>query len=248
MAQRRMFSPDIVESDAFLDMPTSSQVLYFHLGMYADDDGFVNPKRIMRMVGVQDDDLKVLISKRFVLPFDNGVVVIKHWKINNLVRKDWYKETQYLEQKKLLYIKDNGVYTDNPSHKILVNENVPSSLTNRQHRLGKVRLGKDTKYIASEDAQLLAVKKNTPSQDAENFFSGGAYYKILLSDFSANNDPRVIEEEFKKFALYWTEPNKSGTKVRWQQQPTFEVKRRLYTWMSRKNEQKISKGKVINGL
>ncbi len=126
-----MFSPDIVESDAFLDMPSSSQALYFHLGMNADDDGFVNPKRVMRMVGVSDDDLKVLIGKRFVLIFENGVIVIKHWKINNLVRKDWYKETQYIEQKKQLKIKENGAYTE------LVNE----MLTVRQHRLGKVRLG-----------------------------------------------------------------------------------------------------------
>lgn len=132
MAQRRMFSPDIVGSDAFFDMPTSSQALYFHLGMYADDDGFVNPKKIMRMMGAGDDDLKVLITKRFVLPFENGVVVIKHWRINNLVRKDWYKETQYVEEKKELKIKDNGAYTE------FVNE----PLTTRQHRLGKVSIGK----------------------------------------------------------------------------------------------------------
>ncbi len=140
MAQRRMFSPDIVGSDAFLDMPTSSQCLYFHLGMYADDDGFVNPKRIMRMAGVSDDDLKILITKRFVLPFENGVVVIKHWRINNLIRKDWYKETQYLDQKKLLTVKENQAYTE------LVNE----SLTNRQHRLGKVSIVKNSLVIDSK--------------------------------------------------------------------------------------------------
>lgn len=126
-----MFSPDIVGSDAFIDMPISSQALYFHLGMYADDDGFVNPKRIVRMVGLADDDLKVLTAKRFILPFENGVIVIKHWKINNLVRKDWYKETKYVEQKSRLKTKDNGAYTE------LVNE----PLTTRSHRLGKVRLG-----------------------------------------------------------------------------------------------------------
>lgn len=131
-----MFSPAIVESDAFLDMPTSSQALYFHLGMYADDDGFVNPKRIMRMVGVSDDDLRVIIAKRFVLPFENGVVVIKHWKINNLIRKDWYQETKYLEQKKQLKLKDNGAYTEADKH--IVNELLPNSLT--QVRLGKDRL------------------------------------------------------------------------------------------------------------
>src|SRR3990167_11099146 len=123
MAQRRMFSPAIVESDAFLDMPASSQALYFHLGMYADDDGFVNPQKIMRMMNASADDLRVIVTKRFVLPFENGVVVIKHWRINNLIRKDWHKETQYIEEKSRLVIKDNGAYTE------IVNE----PLTSRQH-------------------------------------------------------------------------------------------------------------------
>jgi hypothetical protein len=127
MAQRRMFSPQIIDSDAFLDMSSSAQSLYFHLGMRADDDGFVgNPKKILRMVGGNDDDLKILIAKRFVLIFETGVIVIKHWRINNLVRKDWYKETSYLEEKNQLKIKENGAYTE------LVNENTPK-LT---HRLG----------------------------------------------------------------------------------------------------------------
>jgi len=135
-----MFSPDIVESDAFLEMPISSQALYFHLGMFADDDGFVNPRKIMRMIGVGEDDIKVLIAKRFVLTFENGVIVIKHWKINNLVRKDWYRPTQYAEQLGMLEVKDSGAYTErNADVPMLVNE----SLTTRQRRLGKVRLGKD---------------------------------------------------------------------------------------------------------
>lgn len=112
MAQRRLFSPDIVESDAFLEMPTSTQALYFHLGMNADDDGFVNPKKIMRMMGAVDDDLKVLIGKRFVLPFENGVVVIKHWLVHNSIRKDRYHATQYREEKARLVVKEGGVYTD----------------------------------------------------------------------------------------------------------------------------------------
>src|SRR3990167_8943163 len=141
MAQRRMFSPAIVESDAFLDMPASSQALYFHLGMYADDDGFVNPQKIMRMMNASADDLKVIITKRFVLPFENGVVVIKHWRINNLIRKDWYKETQYLEHKNQLKLKENGAYTE------LVN----GSLTVRQRRLGKVSLGKVINVASSAD-------------------------------------------------------------------------------------------------
>jgi hypothetical protein len=112
MAQKRMFSHEIVSSDAFLDMPVSTQLLYFHLGMAADDDGFVNPKRIMRTVGVSDDDLKVLIAKRFLLPFESGVVVIKHWLIHNLVRADLYKETSYRKEKSQIGLNDSGAYTE----------------------------------------------------------------------------------------------------------------------------------------
>src|SRR3990167_2929616 len=112
MSHRRLFSPDIVGSDAFLEMPVSSRELYFQLGMYADDDGFINPKKIMRMVGAGDDDLKVILTKRFALPFESGVIVIKHWLIHNTIRKDRYKETQYLEEKKMLKIKENGSYTE----------------------------------------------------------------------------------------------------------------------------------------
>src|SRR3990167_8414173 len=108
MAQRRMFSPDIVCSDAFFEMPNSSRELYFQLGMKADDDGFVNPRGIMRLTGASEDDLKMLFHKRFALPFQSGVIVIKHWKINNLVRKDWYKPTLHQEEKKLLETKENG--------------------------------------------------------------------------------------------------------------------------------------------
>jgi len=112
MSQRRMFSPDIVCSDEFLDMPISSRELYFQLGMRADDDGFVQPKSIMRLVGSSDDDLKVLLTKRFLLPFQSGVVVIKHWLIHNLIRADLYKETNYKKEKSLLGLNEYGAYTE----------------------------------------------------------------------------------------------------------------------------------------
>ena len=108
-----MFSKDITGSDAFRDMPTSSQNLYFHLGMEADDDGFLgNYKALMRGVGSTDDDLKILLTKRFLLLFKSGVIVVKHWLINNTVRSDRYNETKYLEEKKSLYIKENKGYTE----------------------------------------------------------------------------------------------------------------------------------------
>lgn len=112
MATRRMFSQDIVTSDAFLDMPISSQVLYFHLSMRADDDGFVNPKMVMRLIGSSSDDLTVLLVKRFLLSFESGVVVVKHWLIHNLIRSDLYKETMYKKEKKTLGLNENGAYTE----------------------------------------------------------------------------------------------------------------------------------------
>ena len=112
MAKKRMFSQQITESDSFLDMPLSTQALYFHLGMSADDDGFVNnPKRIQRVIGANEDDLKLLIAKNFVLAFESGVVVIKHWKINNYIQKDRYTPTVYQEEKAQLFEKPNRAYT-----------------------------------------------------------------------------------------------------------------------------------------
>lgn len=116
MAQRRMFSLQIVDTDAFMDMPLSAQALYFHLGMRADDDGFVsNARRIQKLVGAADDDLKLLLAKRFILIFESGVIVLKHWKISNYIQKDRYKPTLYREEKATLFLKPDGAYTDHPS-------------------------------------------------------------------------------------------------------------------------------------
>ena len=112
MAERRMFTKKITNSDAFIDMPLSTQALYFHLNMEADDDGFnSSPKKVQRMIGASDDDLRLLFAKNFVIPFESGVVVIKHWKLHNYIQNDRYKETVYLEEKRLLETKENKVYT-----------------------------------------------------------------------------------------------------------------------------------------
>ena len=111
MAQKRMFDKTITNSDEFLDMPDSSQNLYFHLSMNADDDGFVNNwKSIMRMTGHKEDDLKVLVAKQFIIPFDSGVIVIRHWRINNYLRSDRYVETKFKEEKNKLSLDNNLVY------------------------------------------------------------------------------------------------------------------------------------------
>ena len=112
MAHKRMFSKDITESDAFADMPLTTQALYFHLGMNADDDGFINnAKRIQRGIGASADDLNLLIAKKFLIKFDSGVVVIKHWRVNNTIRNDRKNDTKYSDEMNLLTVKENGAYT-----------------------------------------------------------------------------------------------------------------------------------------
>jgi hypothetical protein len=144
MAERRMFAKQIIDSDAFLDMPTSSQALYFHLGMRGDDEGFVNnPKKILRMIGSNDDDMKILISKNFIIPFDSGVCVIKHWKIHNYIRADRLQETVYQDERKQITIKNNDVYSMSDISQSDVGQ------MSEQVRLGKVRLGKVSKPSSS---------------------------------------------------------------------------------------------------
>lgn len=111
MAQKRMFDKSITNSDDFIDMPDSAQNLYFHLSMNADDDGFINNwKNIMRMTGHKEDDIKILIAKQYVIPFDSGVIVIKHWRINNYLRGDRYVETKFKAEKQQLQVDTNMVY------------------------------------------------------------------------------------------------------------------------------------------
>ena len=140
MAERRMFAKTIIDSDAFLDMSLSTQSLYFHLSMRADDDGFVNnPKKIERMIGCGDDELKMLVTKKFIIPFESGICVIKHWKIHNYIQTDRYKETVYKEEKARLEIKDNKAYKYLDAACIQ-----PVYKMETQDRLGKDRLGKDS--------------------------------------------------------------------------------------------------------
>lgn len=135
-----MFAKSIVDSDAFLEMPMSARLLYYDLSMRADDDGFVNsPRKIMKFVGATNDDMNILIARKFVIAFDNGVVVIKHWRIHNYIQSDRYKETNYKEQKALLTLDENKAYKmamDTPCI-----QNVSSLDT--QVRLGKGSIGKD---------------------------------------------------------------------------------------------------------
>lgn len=139
MAERRMFAKTIIDSDAFLDMPLSAQALYFHLSMRADDEGFVgNPKRIRSMVGASEDDLKLLLVKRFILAFESGVVVIKHWKIHNYIQSDRCKPTTYIEEKNTLALDGKKAYIEKTDTDCI--QNGYSSDT--QFRLGQGRVDK----------------------------------------------------------------------------------------------------------
>nr|WP_242690646.1 DNA replication protein [Enterococcus faecalis] len=157
-----MFAKTIIDSDAFLDMPLSTQSLYFHLSMRADDDGFINnPKKIQRMVGCGDDDLKLLIAKRFILVFDSGVIVIKHWKIHNYIRNDRYKPTLYQEEKAELVEKNSKAYTfktevlESESHLGIPDDNHVGYQMDTQVRLGKDRLVKDKKKNSVEPSSTM---------------------------------------------------------------------------------------------
>ncbi len=137
MAERRMMSKKIIHSDMFMDLPATTKNLYFYLMIEADDDGFVNsPKRIQRMIGATDDDSILLVAKKFVITFESGVIVIKHWRMHNYIRSDRHKGTSHTKEMEKLTIKDSLVYQ--------VSTNCQPSGSIGKVRLGEVRLGKDT--------------------------------------------------------------------------------------------------------
>lgn len=112
MANKRMYSKEITDSDAFIEMSSAAQALYFHLNQGADDDGFNNQVQLaMWKAHASIDDLKVLMAKNYILRFENGVIVVKHWRLHNTLRKDRYTPTNYQEEFRQLGIKDNGAYT-----------------------------------------------------------------------------------------------------------------------------------------
>lgn len=178
MAERRMFAKTIIDSDAFIDMPLSTQALYFHLSMRADDDGFINnPKKIQRMIGASDDDLKVLCMKRYILPFDSGVVVIKHWRIHNYIQKDRYKPTVYIEEKATLEVKKNGSYTE-------CIQDVSKLET--QDRL-EIELGKVSTELGEDIEEAAPPPPPKPTRHKYGF-----YKNVLLTD----EDYLKLQEEF----------------------------------------------------
>lgn len=190
MSNRRMFSTKIIDSDAFMDMPASTQGLYFHLCMRADDEGFVgNPKKIMRMVGSAEDDLKVLLLKRFVLAFESGIVVIKHWLIHNTIRMDRFSPTSYQEEKKLLAIKKNNSYTEKN------NEN-KDILEIQERTKPKWQIRRDNAYKDSELPDSFSYKIRNAFREKPCPICG-----IKMQDFEYSENKRPTIQHNKPISL-----------------------------------------------
>lgn len=219
-----MFSLQIVDTDAFLEMPVSSQLLYFHLAMRADDEGFIgNPKKIMRLVGVQEDDYKILVAKRFLLIFESGVVVIKHWLIHNTIRMDRFNQTTYQDEKNRIITKENRAYTELATIR-QPNDNQLAT----QVKLIKVNLSKES----GEESPTL-----TPYQINYKFFyeKDPEIIKELVDYLVGQGNSRdYVIGELSKFGNYFAELDKNGKKQKWELQKTFELKRRASAWVSRR--------------
>lgn len=182
----------IVDSDAFLDMPATTQCLYFHLNMRADDDGFIgNPKRIMKITGASEDDLRLLIAKRFVLTFEDGVIVIKHWRMHNTLSRDRYTETSYIDEKRMLLLKENGSYS-------LASGNVidDTKLIERSNRQTHNRRNKDATKTHSGKGLGIDIGKDI---DKDIDIDKEKDNKLIVSkDTICQTDVRRVIEEWKK--------------------------------------------------
>ena len=231
MAQRRMMSLKVIDTDDFLDMPMSSQFLYFNLAMRADDDGFIaNAKRIMRMVGCNDDDLKVLFAKMFVIPFESGVCVIKHWRIHNFIRKDRYTETIHQAEKNKLEITD-GKY--GKKEDVIPNGN----LLDTQVRLGKVRLGKVNNKRKIKEKEI---PDSVCLEISEKYNIGIDYVKAKREElelYCGSTGKRY--SDYKLALMSWVRRDISSGKVK--KLP----KKKVYEDMGISDEQKAKNRKVI---
>lgn len=195
MAERRMFTKKITDADAFTELPPTSQALYFHLCMGADDDGFSNQiRRAMFSAHADRHDFELLVQKRFIIPFESGVIVIKHWRMHNLIKSDRYKETSYMEEKAMLVLKDNGVYSsENSGTQVEHNWNQNGTQVEPQVRLGKDRIGEDSKgEVSIEDVctEPLASSEQETALDAP---------AIILNDGSEWRPTVADINEWRKF-------------------------------------------------
>lgn len=222
-----MFAKTIIDSDAFLDMPQSSQLLYFHLAMRADDDGFINkPKAIMNMVSCKEVDMNILIIKKFIFPFESGIVVIKHWRIHNFIAKDRYTETKYKNEKSMLDLDENKAYTANSDTMSTECIQVVNTM-DTQVRLGKDSIGKDNKDIHElskfkedstaygiADYLFLKIQASNPNTKKPNMQSWAAYAdKMVRIDNRSRKDIKMVID-FATTDPFWQSNILSTKKLR----------------------------------
>ena len=261
MAERRMIAKSIIKSDLFLDMPATTQNLYFHMLLEADDDGFINsPKSIMRVIGAKDDDIKVLISKQFIIPFESGVLVIKHWKIHNYIQKDRYRPS-LLPEKALLSVTANKEYVEN-----LGDVSSMDTKCIQNVRVGKVSIGKSSIGKSSIGKNTYCPSLPSVAEDIVTFLNStvGSNYKSttgktrkliaarLAEGFTVDDFKAVITKKAKEWqgtdmAQYLRPETLFGTKFEgYLNQP--EVKNNRRSPISRAEQERQEGIEVVNRL
>lgn len=232
MAEKRMFTQKIIDSDAFLEMPLSAQALYFHLNMRADDDGFINnPKKIVRMVNASEDDLRILIVKRFAIAFESGVIVIKHWRMHNSLRTDRYHPTDYKDEFSMLGIKENGSYTDNPDHAF-----IPALSSGNQMA---TNCQPDGNQLATENR----LDKNRLDKNRKDKSIGKRFTPPTLEEVEAYVKERNSSVDAKRFWEYYEaggwKDSKGNAVKNWKQ--------KLLTWERKDGERNGTNQSVSGG-
>lgn len=236
MANRRMFSLDVVNTDKFMEMPLTAQALYFHLGMRADDDGFIaSPRQIMKAVECKQDDMKILISKGYVIPFESGIVVIRHWKQHNYIQSDRYRKTKFLEERSHLELVENVYITD--TERIQNGSNVEP----------QYRLSKDIVRVRVRDRDSIELG-DTVCTEPEESVSMPPVISLILNDkslhdiFQSDIDgwkelyPAVdILQELRKMKG-WLDSNPAKRKTK------RGIKRFINGWLAREQDRNGSKG------
>ena len=198
-----MFAKTIIDSDAFLDMPLSTQALYFHLSMRADDEGFLNnANKVMRVIGANQNDYDILLSKRFIIQFPDGICVIKHWRIHNWIRGDRKKDTIYQQEREMLDVKQNGAYTLVDSHLVDTCQTVDGQNADGcQHSIGKDSIGKDSigDTYSSDISDSPAVNSASKTKKI-NKKNADALFEVLWAMYP-NKRGKGSVSETKKLAL-----------------------------------------------
>lgn len=254
MAERRMFAKSVVDSDAFLDMSTSARLLYYDLGMRADDDGFITPKRIMRMTGASEDDLRLLIAKGFIVPFESGVIVLRHWWLNNYIQNDRYTPTIYQDEiSQLTYEKGKGNHKATPYS--FKNDNLETPCIQdgykmeTQDRIGKDRIGKDRLIEESNSLRSLSSSCSEPSSktaEPEPVFitiptnKTGEEFEVTQAFVDAMNElyPNVDVEAQIRSMKAWAISNPSKRKTKQ------GMTRFINSWLAREQDKGRSSGGV----